>query len=135
MMGLHSVIVMSNETELAWAAGFFDGEGCTVVRRFKGNDKHRPQHYINVVVGQSEPTTLHRFCAAVGVGSVQGPWERAPSTKKDGSPSFRKPNWEYRVVNKQAEEVIGKLWPYLSDVKKEQYTRKLQEVRDFYGQK
>ena len=126
---------LSQETELAWAAGFFDGEGCTVARKRKAEPPNRKaQCYINVTVGQSEPTTLHRFCKAVGIGKVQGPWDRTPSTKKDGSPSPRKPNWEYRVVNNQAHEVMVKLWPYLSDIKKEQYTRKCQEVKDFYEQ-
>jgi hypothetical protein len=124
---------MSNETELAWAAGFFDGEGCTTIIKRKKEAHHNERWYICVSVGQSEPTTLQRFCDAVGVGSVQGPWERTPSTKKDGSPSPRKPNWEFRVVTSKAQEAMDKLWPYLSNIKREQYRRKVQEVNEFYG--
>jgi hypothetical protein len=62
---------MSKQTELAWAAGFFDGEGTTVCTVNNGY----PHSLIQMRVSQADDDeqiakVLIRFEAAVGVGKV-----------------------------------------------------------------
>lgn len=87
----------STETELAWAAGFFDGEGWTTVSG----------RYVQIGVTQVEQQPLERFLKAVGWGSI--------------SRSRRTAAW--RVSGEGAYRVIEALWPYLSDPKREQFLR------------
>lgn len=62
-----------NREELAWSAGFFDGEGWVGI---SGRGK---QLCLRVV--QVDRMVLDRFAAAVGIGRVTGPRAR------------RDPNW------------------------------------------
>jgi hypothetical protein len=53
---------MTTETELAWSAGFFDGEGTTSVLKAK-RDKYS---YIRMQVTQKNADTLERLQTALG---------------------------------------------------------------------
>jgi hypothetical protein len=91
--------------ELAWAAGFFDGEGCTSYRK-----KSKPQWGAQVSITQFHPETLERFQSAVG-GKVYGPYQR-----NDG-----KEFWQWRASSKaDGFTALQKLWPYLGSLKREQ---------------
>lgn len=61
---------MSAQTELAWAAGFFEGEGCiSILRR---HDLAQPR--LRLEVGQKRPDVLERWRSAVGTHRpVNGP--------------------------------------------------------------
>jgi hypothetical protein len=94
--------------ELAWAAGFFDGEG-HISRRV--NDAAPPQ----VIVGQHyDPVCLHRFQAAVlGIGKVYGPY--IYKTKPNNGPAFM-----YKVSSfENGQAVIAMLWKFLSEPKRQ----------------
>lgn len=103
------------ETELAWAAGFFDGEG------YVGTSKSGRYLNIRCAIGQSySPETLYRFLSAVGVGKVVGPFKRANREHGD--------YWIWRCSGtNQSKAVFDKLLPFLSGPKTEQYYR---AVRD-----
>ncbi len=59
--------------ELAWAAGFFDGEGWAGLARHGRGDSLRPHARINQA-GDTVPQVLARFRDAVGgVGAMGGP--------------------------------------------------------------
>ena len=100
-------------TELAWAAGFFDGEGCTY---YEGRRSIR----LSVVQTQADgelPVTLVRFKDAVG---GFGYFNRRP-TRDDWSPS-----WSWSLGKRdEARAVLVALWPYLSQPKKDQAERVL----------
>lgn len=104
---------MSNETELAWAAGFFDGEGSTTVTKCnpkaKARDRDRPQVGLRVSLAQVELEPLERFHAAVGVGRVRGPYQYSTD---------RQPHFQWGASNMDVLRVIDALWPYLSNVKR-----------------
>lgn len=87
--------------ELAWAAGFFDGEGTASYERSGQYGQLRLQ------VGQKDRRPLDRFCAAVGVGRIY------TSNKRD---IFR---WH---TNRSADAIaaIGFLWTWLDQPKREQ---------------
>jgi hypothetical protein len=106
--------------ELAWAAGFFDGEG-TVGGYCKDGEVR-----INFVlkVYQTERSTLERFKAAVwGLGTVYGPYFR-----KDRK-AYHKPSYHYGVTgHRNVQAVVAMLWPFLSAPKKEQVRKALQRL-------
>lgn len=62
-----------DEHELAWAAGFFDGDGWAALARQKGRRSRQPQARINQGSLTGVPEVLLRFRDAVGVGRVAGP--------------------------------------------------------------
>lgn len=94
---------MTPETELAWAAGFFDGEGYTGFRTPGG----RSYRAIRMSIGQMHREPLDRFHRAVGVGFITGP---------DPQGMFR---WQ---VNARLDlhRVAALLWHYLGSVKQAQ---------------
>lgn len=105
-------------TERAWAAGFFDGEGSTVIKWSK--DKRRT--YIMATVGQTNPETLKRFQDAVGgYGKIFGPYRRAKFPH--WAPAYK---W---VVDKfeHTQMVMVLMWPYLSSPKRQQFKQAFQK--------
>jgi len=106
--------------ELAWAAGFFDGEG-TVGGYWREGENRIAFH---LAVYQTERTTLDRFRAAVlGLGKVHGPHFR-----KDRKASH-KPSYQYNIGgHRKVQAVIAMLWPFLSQPKKDQIKKALQRL-------
>lgn len=102
-----------SKLELAWAAGFFDGEGTTVCARHK--DGCRALH---ITVGQVELENLTRFQASLsGLGHITGP-RRLPN---------RQPFYVWRAYGSNAQQSVNILTPYLGRVKREQATKALLE--------
>lgn len=99
-----------NHQELAWAAGFFDGEGCS---RSAG---YSPR----VVIGQTDPRVLQRFKEAVGgLGLIYGPYDNKRGTNRPWAD-----RWEYAATTfESAQAVITLLWKWLSPIKREQAVR------------
>ncbi|HTJ60524.1 MAG TPA: hypothetical protein VL333_04950 [Candidatus Saccharimonadales bacterium] len=62
-----------DEHELAWAAGFFDGDGWAALVRQKGRRTGQPQARINQSSLDGVPEVLLRFRDAVGIGRIGGP--------------------------------------------------------------
>ena len=104
----------SMSEELAWAGGFFDGEGSTYL------EKHRTH------VGYFYPVIYVPQCAEVGVApellrlkSAMGGLGNISGVRQDG------PDWtpyrRWRVVTPlKVEAVLHLLWPFIGDVKRSQ---------------
>lgn len=95
--------------ELAWAAGFFDGEGSTCLRLHRpkrlGNS---PNPVLYLCVSQKDRRALDRFRAALGgVGSIYGPDKRAGIHR-------------FQVGQRKARRAVELMWPWLGEVKREQ---------------
>jgi hypothetical protein len=91
--------------ELAWAAGFYDGEGCTYapVRR-----SGKPSERIVLSVGQKTLFCLERFQKAVGgLGRIY---------HYKGKDFYV---WTAQSI-KEADTTLNALWPYLSTSKQQQ---------------
>jgi hypothetical protein len=109
--------------ERAWAAGFFDGEGSTVLMH---RVPKRPRDYPTprMVVTQhgateddtSVPITLVRFHAAVeGIGVINGPHDYR------GQGLYRRIRWAWATTRTdQPAAVLDLLAPFLSQVKLDQ---------------
>lgn len=109
--------------ELAWAAGFFDGEGN--IRAKFTKVAGRTYCYPGLSANQIDPQVLERFrCAVGGLGKVTGPWDRARYAPN------RQSQWCYEVWSfERVQAVVAMLWKWLSPVKREQAKRALLEVR------
>lgn len=87
------------DPEVAWAAGFFEGEG--TITRSSG------RLFVRLNNTDSEP--VYRFAGIVGFGEVYGPYEYpGPHGSK------RKPFWVWHAEEYDALEVLELLWPWLS---------------------
>jgi hypothetical protein len=109
--------------EVAWAAGFFDGEGN--IRAKRVNWKERSYLYPVIFVPQIHPYVLERFKRAVGFGKISGPFT---SCSRDGI--TRQPQWVYEVFAfEQVQAVCISLYPWLSPVKRAQVSDALLACR------
>jgi hypothetical protein len=111
--------------ELAWAAGFFDGEGNI---RAKPNKQWTCVYYHAVMsINQIDPQVLERFRLAVGgLGKVSGPYDRS---RYSGAFS-RQPQWTYEVFSfERVQAVTAMLWNWLSPVKREQARATFAQIR------
>lgn len=107
---------MDEERELIWAAGFFDGEGCTSPAKSKTKSGEVTGFKIHISIAQVQREPLDRFCEAVGVGKVYGPYEKEGPNQQ--------PQYRYSIQSKGGcKQVIEKLYPYLCSVKRAQADR------------
>lgn len=88
---------MTNE-ELAWAAGFFDGEGyiSIVARNTKIHNRHYHHQYIRLGINHVDPRPLQRFQQLFGGKLVN-------SINVKGN---RKPRWQWKLSCEQAKQFI-----------------------------
>ena len=103
---------MSTDTELAWAAGFFDGEGHVSIAKPKPRQRGRAVCRVNQICREE----LDRFQRAVGVGVVSGPY--GPYSGN------RRPQWCW-IANTVEEigRVASLLRPYLCSRKLADFDR------------
>lgn len=109
-------------SEVAWAAGFFDGEGSSGSYLIKSRSGVGGHFYPRVTVEQNERELLDRFCAAVGTGKVLGPYINKTSFSL-------KPKWHYHAYGiKKTQLVRDLLWPFLGSAKRAQFDRTLEKA-------
>lgn len=105
-------------TELAWAAGFFDGEGCTSLSR------NRQYKLLAMNIGQVDRQPLERFVAAVGINKrILGPYKKGKN----------KPYYEISVNKfEEVQYVMCQLWKWLCKPKRDQYKTVIADYLDYY---
>jgi len=115
------------DPELAWAAGFFGGDGTTSA----GHDRSVGPEYRSLKVGvpqatvdRSVPPVLTRFHAAVGgAGSVRGPYVLK-------NPWSRLPQFVWSVSGiRGSEPVLERIWPWLDETKRDQARTAIRAAR------
>ena len=92
--------------QLAWAAGFFDGEGyITIPERLviSKTNKQYKSHYIRLGINHVDPRPLQKFQQLFGGILVY-------SDKIIGN---RKPRWQWKLSCNQAKQFLIQLRPYL----------------------
>ncbi len=106
-----------HKVDLAWAAGFYDGEGhCHWHHKER---KGRQYGYIGISIAQVEKQPLEKFLGIVQVGKIYGPY----GGRSKNNPT---PYYVYCTNSEKAEIVLDLLSPYLCYPKKKQ----AQEVFD-----
>lgn len=104
-----------DRTELAWAAGFWDGEGSAYLTGSIRRRKRQPQARINQSSTTGVPEVLLRFRNALGFGAIRG-----PDLVEGREPLYR---W-VASSRERVHAVLTQLAPWLGDVK----SRQLSEV-------
>ena len=108
------------DTELAWCAGFIDGEGCFHSRETKGK-RHAYYMTISLSITQKEPELLYRVQSALQAGVVNGPYTT------DGG---RFIHYSYRLTGYSRVYGAAKLlWPFLGVHKKRQAKNSLTKFK------
>lgn len=110
-----------NREELAWAAGFFDGEGS-----FSWTEAAAVGC---AVINQANKEPLERFQRAVaGLGKIYGPYE---TRHKDHW--SRKPQWAFRAHRREHVQAIAvMLWFKIGSIKKRQAVAVLKRYPNIY---
>lgn len=98
---------MCADTDLAWAAGFFEAEGTVTAKRKNGNV------YLRLAVSQNggdeARQMLERFVRAVEWGAVLGPYDYSYSSLG------KKPRWVVQVQSHEGVvKVMEQLRPFLT---------------------
>jgi len=106
---------------VAWAAGFFDGEGSILVE----GDARRPAVTMSIPQASVSgvPEVLDRFMRVVGAGAISGP--RVVPSPWSKLPQYR---WQLKRFA-EIERVVALLYPFADVVKREQMLRSLERVR------
>lgn len=112
-----------NREELAWAAGFFDGEGCSWVDRPNKNQGYNRGH-LRLKIQQVEKDTLMRFQKALnGLGTVRGPYGPYKNSKSQPIHEWAADNFEH------VQAAIAMMWTFLSPPKREQYIKAVSSIQ------
>ena len=122
-----------DKEKLAWAAGFFDGEGCTT---FKANQKKPNGRMYGIPVLQvtqcsnleKYPEVLEKFNEAVGrLGHQYGPYN-----KKSAAQLY----YQLDITGfEEVQAVVAMLWPWLSSVKRQQAEKALEAYKIYSKRK
>ena len=122
---------MDRET-LAWAAGFYDGEGSTGLSRFSRAGKNgKPRKYwkrypVMTIAQTGTGEELHRFRSSVlDLGKVRGPYGPYSGNKT----SYYQ--WEVNGLEK-VQAIASMLWGFLCSPKKKQIEKVLKEFNEQY---
>lgn len=99
---------MRTREDLAWAAGFIDGEGGTYC---SGPETARAGLLLKA--GQAERSTLERMRDSLGLGTVYGPYKTAGL--------HHRPYWTCSIGGfEKVQAAVAMLWPFLSEPKRQQ---------------
>lgn len=102
-----------NREELAWAAGFIDGEGSFILHKTHGKKGKREYGRPRLDVSQVDRRVLDKLRGILQFGKVYGPYR----------PQKKNHNDFYLFSVRGLEEVqfiLGAVWQWLSSVKQEQ---------------
>lgn len=110
---------------LAWAAGFFDGEGCFSVARDKRANADNPHLSMRLMLAQVDPLPLIQFQCVIGLGG-----RLASDAASQRRTCHRLQINGFEFV--QAAALM--MWPFLSPHKRTQYTEKSREMLDYFAQ-
>ncbi len=110
----------TSRLEIAWAAGYFDGEGCTTTFIEKSG---RPR--LSLFVGQTEPTGPARFQKALGgIGALRGPYPPKALRKL--------PWWSFAITRfEHVQAAVAMMWPWLGGPKRAQASVCLRAVQNY----
>lgn len=114
--------------DLAWAAGFFDGEGNIRFNTRKNKNATNPKRLYGtpqISLAQVHKAALKRFQRAVhGLGNIYGPYTHGKQKKN--------PYWLFNTSSfEQAQAIVAMLWPWLGPVKRAQAKDALRQAKKY----
>lgn len=94
---------MSRATDIAWAGGLFEGEGCIALLRFTRRTG------LALIVTSTDVDVLERFQEIVGCGSITAKAQR-------NRRPHHKQVYEWRIAGRcDVDRVANLLWPHLGE--------------------
>lgn len=113
-----------SQSDAAYAAGLFNGEGCTAHRTCQSKGGYAGKKYLVLRMGQSDSQVLDDMRRIFG-GSICGPYRRPVAEWV----VTRKPFWQWDLSGFEAIQwAVIQMWPRLSREKRLQYREKLHAV-------
>lgn len=111
--------------QLAWAAGFFDGEANFITCK---HNKDRTKRFI-IQVGQKHPEVLERLQTIFPKSKISGPYIHRGKYR---FPKKSYPTYYRWAVNdfEYAQFVVGCVWPWLDIIKQKQIKSALLEYKN-----
>lgn len=105
-----------SQTDLAYAAGIIDGEGCITIQRARKSERYIA-YVLQVVVGISDKSIIEWLAARFG-GNVHC---AKPRKSKFGPfvVNGAKDSWNWNIVAVQAENFLRAILPYLKGKRKQ----------------
>jgi len=110
-----------NREDVAWAAGFFDGEGNVT---FSNTDKSRtPRVYLQIAQVRIEP--LLKFRSIFPLTEVLGPYSKTGKTNNQ-------PYYKYAVHTfENVQFISATMWEFLTEPKKEDIIRTISSYTEW----
>src|SRR5215472_5877824 len=103
--------MFKSREELAWAAGFFEGEGSFTLNRSRLQPRPQP----HLTISQVERAPLERFMAAIGgFGHIYGPYVHDLPGRRGAIHRYRMGRFEH------VQATVCFLWPWLSAWRRKQ---------------
>ena len=119
---------MPSNTNLAYIAGLFDGEGCVSYKQYDRKRPHNKRAYptwsIRLEISMTDQSVLKWIHEILKVGTVN------PKRYKTKYTLCWKKQWRWRCQHREAYYVARLLWPY-AHVKLD----KIQKIIDHYSSK
>ena len=114
----------TNSLEIAWAAGFFEGEGC-ISRHSKTNNRWALQ------MASTDKDVIEKFVNIVGIGKLYGPYQQRQRTK-DGS--LVKPLWRWSCADKASIlKFANTIGPFLGERRTSALQKALADLENVKG--
>ena len=115
-----------SDTNIAYIAGLFDGEGCVSYKQYMRQRPHNKKPYptwsIRMEIAMTDKSILKCVHEVLGVGTVN------PKRYKTKYTVGWKKQWRWRCQHREAYYVARLLWPY-AHVKLD----KIQKIIDHYS--
>ena len=112
-----------NETDVAYIAGLFDGEGSVYYKKLKQTRHNRPGKPVHNVWSIRMEIAMTEYSVLVWLTEVLGCGKLNPRKVK---PGFKK-QWRWRCSHRDAYKVAKILWPF-AQVKQ----HKIEQIIDHY---
>lgn len=94
-----------DNTDIAWAAGLFEGEGSFSWHKIK---TRKDSLKIAAVLSMTDKDVVEKFCRIVGFGRVKGPYQPQPIGRKE--------RWVWEVQNfSEVLKTIDLFLPFLGE--------------------
>jgi hypothetical protein len=104
-----------NPTDVAWAAGLFEGEGSVIMTSARVGKTPK------LALSMTDEDVVRRFYQKVGLGHVNGPYIRTDGTK---------PQWAWNVTSfEKVQALIAQWWPWLGSRRRARATEVLLAAR------
>lgn len=108
---------MTHREQLAWAAGFFDGEG---------NAGIYGSRTVRARIGNTDLAQLQRFMSVVRVGKIYGPYRNGKGIVNGAKTYTSRPIYFYWVSGfEDVQHLMCLLWSWLSQPKRDQFVKSL----------